>query len=225
LSARILVVGWLDGIDCGVHHFLLWVKLLNQTINFKEEQKMKTRKLFIIGALVCLLVGVSGTAMARNDCPGGKIFGGTLTEIVIDEFVQCVVVGATITGDVKVTNADVFTLTASRVQGTVSVENTVGAAIVISQINSGDIETKGNGFSIVYQNIVGSGNISVIGETHQEVYVYGNQVTGGNIMVSGNKKADVKDNKTTAGDIGCYNNEHLDAWFNNAVIGTVDCKD
>ncbi len=37
---------------------------------------MKSQKLTIIALIVCLLVGVSSAAMARNDCPGGFIIGG-----------------------------------------------------------------------------------------------------------------------------------------------------
>jgi hypothetical protein len=82
----------------------------------------------------------------------------------------------------------------------------VGAAIAGSEIDSGNIEAIGNGFSIVHQNLVNGGNISVIddvSEWQQEVIVRENNVTGGNITVQENKKADVKHNKTTAGNIGC----------------------
>lgn len=62
----------------------------------------------------------------------------------------------------------------------------VGAAIAGSEIDSGNIETIGNGFSIVHQNLVNGGNISVIDDTResqQDVIVSQNQVTGGNIYV------------------------------------------
>ena len=54
---------------------------------------MKNQKLLISVAIVCLLVGASGTAIARNDCPAGSIVGGTYGEIVIDVFKDCRVVG------------------------------------------------------------------------------------------------------------------------------------
>jgi hypothetical protein len=187
---------------------------------------MKSQKLLLIAAIVCLLVGASGTAMARNDCPDGRIVGGTFEEIVIDEFVECMVVGVTVEKGVRVVNADDFTMIASKISGNVTVENTVATALVKNEIYAG-IFAKGNGFTIVYQNVVDGGNISVddIGEQQQEVVVSENQVFGGSLLVYGNKTADVKDNNVRAGNIGCYDNDRLDSFFNHAVFGTVDCKD
>jgi hypothetical protein len=54
---------------------------------------MKSQKLFVIVAIICLLAGISSAAMARNDCPEGSISGGEFNEIVIDEFVSCSIVG------------------------------------------------------------------------------------------------------------------------------------
>ena len=45
---------------------------------------MKTQKLLVIAAIVCLLVGASSAAMARNDCPDGFLVGGTFEEIIIN---------------------------------------------------------------------------------------------------------------------------------------------
>ena len=186
---------------------------------------MKSQKLLIIGAIVCLLVGASGTAMARNDCPNGFIFGGNWKEIVIDEFKECVVTAATVEGGVQVVNANNFTMVASRVSGDVRIENTVGAVLVSNAIYSGNLVTKDNGFSIVYKNIVDNGNIEAIDtKNHQEVAVVENQVFNGSILVYGNKKADVKQNNVKVGNISCYENDSLDSFFNHTVFGTMDCK-
>jgi hypothetical protein len=46
---------------------------------------MKTHKLIVIVAIICLLVGASSAAMARNDCPDGFLVGGTIDSIIINE--------------------------------------------------------------------------------------------------------------------------------------------
>ena len=38
---------------------------------------MKSQKLLVIATIVCLLVGASSAAMARNDCSDGFLVGGT----------------------------------------------------------------------------------------------------------------------------------------------------
>jgi hypothetical protein len=107
---------------------------------------MKTQKLIVIAAIICLLVGVSGAAMAETPCPGGSIVGGTYDEIVITEFVSCSVVSVHVTGRVLVRGADQFTMMGSLVNGNVRVINTVSAALVDNQVNGGNLVARGNRF-------------------------------------------------------------------------------
>lgn len=188
---------------------------------------MKTQKLFVIAAIVCLLVGTSGAAMARNDCPDGTLTGGVYDEIVINEFASCYIVGVVVNGDVQVRDADQFTMMGSIVNGNIRVTNTVSAALWDNQVNEGNLVTRANTFSTVLRNVVTGGNIRVIddeGDDAQEAAVVQNLIFVGNLRVNGNEKADVKENKVTDGDITCRNNDRLDSKDNDAFGGKVNCS-
>jgi hypothetical protein len=189
---------------------------------------MKTQKLLVIVAIVCLLVGASGAAMARNDCPDGSITGGTYDEIVINEDVSCSVVGVYVTGRVLVRDADHFTMMGSLVNnGNVRVINTETAILVDNQVDNGNLVTRDNAFSSVLRNVVSDGNIRVIGDGGNdapEVLVLQNLVFNGNLRVDGNDKADVKENKVRNGDITCRENDKLDSIDNDAIGGRVNCS-
>ena len=188
---------------------------------------MKPQKLLIIAAIVCLLVGASGAAMARNDCPDGSLAGGTLDEIVIDEFVSCSVVGVVVTGRVLIKDADQFTMKGSLVEGNFRVINVVSANLVDNQVVNGNLVAKGNGVSFVAKNIVTGGTIRVNDDTcdqEQDVAVLLNLVFNGNLRVNCNDKADVKENKVTNGDITCSDNDNLDSIDNDAFGGRVSCS-
>ncbi len=82
--------------------------------------------------------------MARNDCPDGSIIGGAFDEIVINEFVDCSVVGVLVTGKVLVKDADQFTMMGSTVIGNIRVLDTVNATLVGNLVFGGNLVTKGN---------------------------------------------------------------------------------
>ena len=188
---------------------------------------MKSQKLLVIAAIICLLVGASGAAMARNDCPDGSITGGTYDEIVINEFVSCSIVGVYVTGRVLVRDADQFTMMGSLVEGNVRVINTKSAALVDNQVVGGNLVARGNLFSTVLRNVVLGGNIRVNDDTcdqQQEVSVLQNLVSGGSLQVNCNETADVKDNKVTNGNITCRDNDRLDSKDNDAIGGRVNCS-
>ena len=192
---------------------------------------MKTQKLLIIAAIVCLLVGTSSAAMARNDCPEGSIVGGTYEEIVINQFVSCYVVGVVVTGRVIVRNAEHFTMMGSLVDGNVRVINTVSAILADNTVDGGNLVARGNTESYVLRNIVFGGNIRVIDdvsggefEQKQVVAVLQNLILSGDLRVNGNEMADVKENKVTEGDITCRDNDRLDSKDNDAIGGRVNCS-
>ena len=191
---------------------------------------MKNQKIYIV-LLVCLLLGTSGTAMARNDCPDGSLVGGTYEKIVIDEFVSCTVLGVLVTGNVQVTDANQFTMMSSLVQGDAQVSNTVAASFLDSHVTGGNLVITGNRFSSAVRNVVVGGDIRVIDdvsggefEQDQEVIVVQNLIYSGNLQVHGNKKAEVNDNSVRGGDITCLKNDRLDSHDNDALGGTVDCS-
>jgi hypothetical protein len=193
---------------------------------------MKTQKLIVIAAIVCLLVGASSAAMARNDCPGGSIAGGTFDEIVITDFVDCSVVGVHVTGRVLVDTAGNFSMIGSLVEnGDVRVKNSVSAILVDNQVKNGRIVARGNTESFVIRNVVFGDSIRVVDdvsggefEEQQVATVLQNLVFGGNLSVLGNEKADVKENKVRDGNIICRANDRLDSKDNNAFGGKVRCS-
>ena len=187
---------------------------------------MKFHKLIVIAAIVCLLVGASGAAMARNDCPDGSLVGGTYEEIVINEgFESCKIVGVYVTGSVRVDGADQFTMTSSLVNGNVRVINTLSAALLGNQLDGGNLVVRDNTFSTVLRNIVHGGTIRVIDNSGRlETQVLQNLIFNGNLRVNGHEKADVKENKVKDGDITCKNNDRLDSKDNDAIGGTVNCS-
>ena len=186
---------------------------------------MKSQKLIVIGAIVCLLVGAATGAMARNDCPNGTLVGGTFATIVIDEFKSCTVMGVSVSGPVVVTNADLFTMIGSEISGSIEVKNTISAAI-LNNVVAGNIDTSGNRYSTVVQNEVDGGQILVndIVAQQQIAVVMENIVYRGGLQVRDNESADVKKNTVRGGDIWCNNNDRLDSFFNRAVWGTVTCS-
>jgi len=193
---------------------------------------MKSQKLLVIAAIVCLLVGASSAAMARNDCPGGSIAGGTFDEIVITDFVDCSVVGVHVTGRVLVDTAGNFSMIGSLVEnGDVRVKNSVSAILVDNQVKNGRIVARGNTESFVIRNVVFGDSIRVVDdvsggefEEQQVATVLQNLVFGGNLSVLGNEKADVKENKVRDGNIICRANDRLDSKDNNAFGGKVRCS-
>ena len=193
---------------------------------------MKTSKLIVIVGIVCFLVGASGAAMARNDCPGGSIAGGTFDEIVITDFVDCSVVGVHVTGRVLVDTAGNFSMIGSLVEnGDVRVKNSVSAILVDNQVKNGRIVARGNTESFVIRNVVFGDSIRVVDdvsggefEEQQVATVLQNLVFGGNLSVLGNEKADVKENKVRDGNIICRANDRLDSKDNNAFGGKVRCS-
>ncbi len=187
---------------------------------------MKFRMLFLSAVTACLLLAsASGTAMARNDCLGGSIAGGKFSEIVINEFVSCKVVGVYVTGNVRVRDAENFTMISSLVEGNILVTNTKFASLIGNKVETGNIVARGNLESAVWRNAVIGGSIRVNDEScgqQQVVTVLQNLISTGNLRVNCNEKADVKENKVTDGDITCRNNDRLDSKDNDAFGGTVN---
>lgn len=195
---------------------------------------MKSKKLLVIAAIVCLLVGAWGVAMAETltDCADGSINGGTYDAILLTDYEDCVIVGVTVTpGGVRVRNPRLFSLINSYVKnGNVrvirddkSLEPST-ATIVNNVVQNGNLVIKELDEADVRRNTV-LGNIRVIGDpTDQYAEVIGNRIKDGNMRVNDNLAADVKANKVTNGNISCRDNTNLDAVGNEAVQGTVNCS-
>ena len=192
---------------------------------------MKTQKLKLIVPLICSLLGTSGAAMARNDCPDGSLVGGTYATIVIDEFVSCEVLGALVLGKVLVTDANQFTMMSSLVKGDAQVSNSVAATFLDNHVSGGNLVLTGNRFSASVRNVVVGGDIRLIDdvtggefEQSQDVTVMQNLIYSGNLQVHGNNKAEVDENSVRGGDITCLKNDKLDSHDNDTLGGKTECS-
>ena len=200
---------------------------------------MKSRKLIVIAAIVCLLVGASGAAMAqldRNDCPDGSLIGEVLDEIVIRDSsstVDCRVVGVYVRGRVLVDGARNFTMINSLVGGNVRVLSTVNATLADNTIEGGNLVGRFNTSSSFLRNIVVGGSLRTIGYLfgdtcpgfpEVDIVVGQNLVFNGNVAVICHDRADVAENKVRDGNITCRDNDKLDSKDNDAFGGRVSCS-
>jgi len=198
---------------------------------------MKSQKLLVIAAIVCLLVGASGAAMAVTlfDCGDGSINGGTYDAIVLTEYEDCVIVGVTVTpGGVSVRNPRLFSLINSYVKnGDVRVRRDdkslepSTASILNNVVTSGDIVISELDEADIRQNRVVNGYIQVFDDQSlpdQYAEVIQNRIKNGSIWVNYNLAASVIENTTIEGDITCLDNVLVDARCNEAVQGRVRCS-
>ncbi len=170
---------------------------------------MKTQKLIVIVAIVCLLVGASSAAMAV-DCAGGVIQGTEEEPLEVDEIVidgqSCFVNNVIVTGDVTVADSEDFTMIDCNVRGNAKVTQ------------SREVIIFGTTFGVVEGETTNS-NLLVI--NNDRVYVLINIVTG-SMFVNTNLKADVKKN-AVVGNLLCRDNQRLDS-FENEVGGESQCR-
>jgi hypothetical protein len=198
---------------------------------------MNTQKLLVIAAIVCLLVGASGAAMAEElrECPNGFISGGQYETIALDlEFQDCVIVGVTVTtqAGVRVINPGSFIMMMSYVKGVVRVEKLGGDigsfAILKNNVVDGyNILTKNLNEADVRGNTVVDGNIRVIDDSPtpgQYAEVIQNWIKG-QLVVKGNVSADVKGNRTIEGNIRVNDNLAADVKGNRTTGGRITCRD
>jgi len=159
---------------------------------------MKSLKLFVSVATMCLLVGASGTAMAI-DCVGGVIANQEVDQITVDGE-DCIISNVTVTGDIEVTNSDVLVMVSNNVVGNIRV------------LRGGDVT--------LAANTTTAGNIVV--RRNSKATVVLNDALAGSIVVAGTiNKAEVNRNFALF-TILCRRNGRLDAFENEA--GDVECR-
>jgi hypothetical protein len=187
--------------------------------------KMRFQRLLLGTAIACLVVGASGAAMARNDCPGGAIVGGVVDEIVINVFESCSIVGVLVTDRIRITGADDINIVNSSIRGDARVRETRAVTVVGNLVSGGNLVARDNLDVSVANNVVQGGSILVTDDREEQtVLVQGNTVDRGNLRVNGNERAEVTDNSVTDGDIVCKDNDRIDAKDNSARGGKVDCS-
>ena len=151
---------------------------------------MKTQKLIVIAAIVCLLVGASGAAMAEkkedpnNKCPLGVVIG----EVVIGDLTvggDCLVSGAIIMGNVIVSNAR------------------TGVFVMYDVVVNGRVKVTG-GSAVIYRSVVVGRNL-VVEDTVDTIVEY-TLVEAGNMRFVGNEQVLIHNNTVNSGNIRCVNN-------------------
>ena len=152
---------------------------------------MKSLKLFVSVATVCLLVGASSTAMAVG-CPTGAIENQTVAEITVDGR-SCFINEVIVQGNVLITNSEDLIMIKNTVDGDIRIFEGRNATLVANTATVGNIVVTGNEDATLALNIAG-----------QTIRVNRN---GG--------KAIVKRNAAPL--IVCRNNDRLDAFENEAA--------
>jgi hypothetical protein len=156
---------------------------------------MKSLKLFVSVATVCLLVGASGTAMAV-DCADGAIEDQDVDEIIVDGR-SCFINNVNVAGNVVVTNSEDLIMIRNDVGGRIRVIGGRNATLVGNEA----------------RNIVVSRNVRAtlaLNRARRTIRVNGNVL-----------KAIVKRNAAVVAII-CRNNGRLDSFENEAA--DVECR-
>ena len=157
---------------------------------------MKTQKLIVSVAIVCLLFGASGAAMADDilECDDGIIQGTRQEPLVVEgniliEGQSCTIKDVEVAGRIEVLNAENITIVSNEVEGRILVEKSRFATIVAN--GARNIVVKNNELASVAANIATR-----------------------TIRVNRNGVAFVKQNASLA--IVCRGNIRLDSFFNQA---------
>jgi len=161
---------------------------------------MKTQKLLVIAAIVCLLVGaLAGAAMAElNGCGDDgvlkdEVFNNNL-RITGDE--PCVIIGCTIQGDIRAINLPYILLLNNRVSGIIRVDGNAGIGVA----------------NVIANTVLGE---KIVVRDNDTAYVLENDAVTGDIRVNFNTKAFVQKN-IAAQDITCRENTDLTGSLNLA---------
>jgi hypothetical protein len=183
---------------------------------------MKTQKLIVIAAIVCLLVGASGAAMARNDCgPFNRIDGGAFTEIVINEpFANCTITNVTVSQRLRVNLGGRIEVYNSRIAGVLRITDSQSVSFYQNEVFNADASLNGNELITVIDNRIEDGDLRVNGGGGG--VVESNRITDGDLRVNRNQGSVTVSKNFANGDITCLNNTLLDA-FANAATGNVNC--
>jgi hypothetical protein len=164
---------------------------------------MKTYKLLVIVAIICLLAGLSsGVAMAEG-CGDGLIQNETFSGNLRITNDSCTIIGSTIEGNLRILNSKYVVLLNNKVGGNLRVDG-----------NAGD------GVANVVANTVFGDRLVV--RDMEIANVIENETLTGDIRVVRNVNALVQKN-IAAQDLRC-NNTTTDAFFNFAGGAPADCE-
>jgi hypothetical protein len=132
---------------------------------------MKTLNLLKISAISCVLLFVSGTAMAEEDCDGGYLTGFITTDIIIPEGKTCIIENAVVHGNIEAVGAVNVTVFLTRVSGRIFIQDSV--IVTVQSTYAKYINLSGNEIAIVLGNIA---QINMRVNNSARVWIEKNQV-------------------------------------------------
>jgi hypothetical protein len=215
--------------------------LIDYFKQLKKEQKMKTQKLIVIVAIVCLLVGASGAAMAVEECASGFILNQTITDNIRPEG-DCIIDNSIIEGNVRIEDNNCV-IKGSVIMGNVRAVFNDDPKLVLAMDNNvvfGRVIVEGGSAAIVTNVIIKErlndpNNRLVIENPAKNTVLKDNLIKGGNIRVvtafTGNDYVLIEGNTVSDGDIRCpgKNNDPfgapVDAFAINNLVprGNITC--
>ena len=157
---------------------------------------MKTQKLFVLAAISCLLLGVSGGKVMAEGCGDGFLINETFDSLRVTDD-ECVIMSCTFNGDLRVINSQSILLLNNKVGGMLRVDGNEG----------------GDGVANVIANTVFGGQLIV--RDYGTANVIENETLTDDIRVIKNIKALVQKN-LAARDLLCKENTSLDSFINFA---------
>ena len=122
---------------------------------------MKSQKLLIIGAIVCMLLGVSGGAAMATGCGDGLIQDETFDGSLIIDGEPCAIISSAIQGDVIVTNSPHVLLLNNKIGGNLQVKDAGVANVIANTVFSGEIDVTESDTANVIENETLIGHIRV----------------------------------------------------------------
>ena len=149
---------------------------------------MKSKNMFVSAATACLLLGVSGAAMAvppirDSTCPAGVVLNEAVRNLTVTG--TCIVLGSVILGNVTVSNSDGddFVLRDTVVNGLVKV---TGGSLIITRTDvvGSNLEVKDTTETVVNDTLVRAGNMRF--EDNAYVLIRSNTVNDGDIQCVNN---------------------------------------
>jgi hypothetical protein len=160
---------------------------------------MKTLNLFKITAISCVLLFVSGTAMAnpKEDCASGYLTGFIAANIIIPKGGTCVIDNVIVQGNIVAVGAVNVTVYLARVSGEVIIQDS--EIVSVQGVRANSITLSGNEIAVVLGN-----------------------VTQVNMEVNKNGRVWIEKNQATA-DLICRDNVEGSA-VQNWAGGTEDCR-
>lgn len=170
---------------------------------------MKFHKLLVSAATVCLLTVISGCGGNSGDdtttdfCLDGFIVNLTVGDVIVNGR-ECFILDTVVLGDVQVSDSASFTISKSRVLGSISVSGSEQANVIDNRIFNNSIDIRTSDVVTIVNNTVedndGVSNLFLTSNT--SVGIYHNTVDG-SITCINNATVKSSGNVASGGIDGC----------------------